>query len=155
MHLPCTDQNEIKYDPSHLGVPSGASKMISEPMVHSPQIVHLSCIKISIISKRNETSTHFSLVTKEFHLVRPKWFLSLRYVRCKPCIHLLSRLALSPNGLNRAYPWAPSPRSTIAGVSKMSSEPMVRLAQNVHLSWTNTSTVSKQTESSLQLSLVT
>jgi hypothetical protein len=28
-----TDQNELPSEPHHLGVPSGASKMISEPMV--------------------------------------------------------------------------------------------------------------------------
>jgi hypothetical protein len=28
------DRNEIQHDPRHLGVPSGASKMISKPMVH-------------------------------------------------------------------------------------------------------------------------
>jgi hypothetical protein len=28
------DRNEILQDPRHLGVPSGASKMISEAMVH-------------------------------------------------------------------------------------------------------------------------
>ena len=55
--------NEIPYDPRHLGVPSGASKMISEPMVRLAQTVHRSCFKISTISKRNETSFHFSFVT--------------------------------------------------------------------------------------------
>jgi hypothetical protein len=42
--------------PRHLGVPSTASKMISEPVVHSAQIMHLSCVKISTIS--NEPSQH-------------------------------------------------------------------------------------------------
>ena len=32
--------NEIPHDPRHLGVPSGASKTISEPMVRSAQTVH-------------------------------------------------------------------------------------------------------------------
>ena len=27
-----TDRNEIRHDPHHLGVPSGASKMIFEPI---------------------------------------------------------------------------------------------------------------------------
>ena len=31
------DQNKIPHDPCHLGVPSGASKMISKPMVRSTQ----------------------------------------------------------------------------------------------------------------------
>jgi hypothetical protein len=47
---------EFPHDPRHLGVPSGASKMISMPMVCSTQIVHLSYFKISTISKRTELS---------------------------------------------------------------------------------------------------
>jgi hypothetical protein len=43
------DQNEIPHDPRHLGVPSGASKMISEAMVSLAQTVHLSCVKINTI----------------------------------------------------------------------------------------------------------
>ena len=57
------DQNEIPHDPCHLGVPSGASKMISEPMVRWAQTAHLSCVKISTISTRTEMSFHLSLVT--------------------------------------------------------------------------------------------
>ena len=49
-----TDQNEISHDPRHLGAPSGASKMISEPMVRSMQTVHLCCVKICTISKQAE-----------------------------------------------------------------------------------------------------
>ena len=41
------DQNEIPHDPRHLGVPSGAYKMISEPMISLAQTVHLSCVRIS------------------------------------------------------------------------------------------------------------
>ena len=40
--------NEIPHDPRHLGVPSGASRRISEPMVRSVQTVHLSCVKITL-----------------------------------------------------------------------------------------------------------
>jgi hypothetical protein len=58
-----TDQNELPPKPRHLGVPSGASKMISEPMVGLVQTVHLSYIKISTISKRIKMSIHLSLVT--------------------------------------------------------------------------------------------
>jgi hypothetical protein len=66
------DLNKIPHDPSHLGDPTGASKMISEPMVHSEQSVHLSCVKISTISKQIASSFHLSLVTYEFHRVRLK-----------------------------------------------------------------------------------
>jgi len=55
--------NEIPHDPRHLGVPSGVSKPISKLMVRLAQTMHLSCVKISNISKRTETSFHLSLVT--------------------------------------------------------------------------------------------
>jgi hypothetical protein len=115
--------------------------MIFKLVVHSAQTVHLSCIKISTISKETETSNHLSLVTQKYHRVHPKmiselrlaqtvqlsstdsnsvskWietrfdmtnvteeihrvhpkrFLSLFYVRRKPCTYLASKLALCLN----------------------------------------------------------
>ena len=65
-------ENKLPLEPCHLGVPSGVSKIISEPMVCLVQTVHLSCVKISTISKRTETSLHLSLVSYEYHQVRPK-----------------------------------------------------------------------------------
>jgi hypothetical protein len=62
-HCLQTDRKEIPDDPRHLGFPSGASKMIFEPMVLLPQTVHLSSIKISTISKRTKTSFKLGLVT--------------------------------------------------------------------------------------------
>jgi hypothetical protein len=44
---------------------------------------------------------------------RPKWFPSLRYIRCKPCTYLESRLALYPIVPKWASNWASSPRSAI------------------------------------------
>jgi hypothetical protein len=55
------ERREIPQDPHHLGVPSGAFKTISEPMVCLTQTVHLSCIKISTISERTKMSFHLSL----------------------------------------------------------------------------------------------
>jgi hypothetical protein len=66
------DQNELPIEPRHLGVPSGASKMISEAMVHLPQTVHLSCTETSSVSKQTEMSFHLSLVTQEYHPVHSK-----------------------------------------------------------------------------------
>jgi hypothetical protein len=57
------DQNKLPVEPCHQGVPSGASKMISDPMVCSAQTLHLSCGKISTISKQTKTSFHLTLVT--------------------------------------------------------------------------------------------
>jgi hypothetical protein len=45
-----TDQNELPLDPRHLGLPSGASKIISKPMVPSAPTVHLSCTETNTIS---------------------------------------------------------------------------------------------------------
>jgi hypothetical protein len=107
------DQNDIPHDPRHLGVLSGASKMISEAVVHSTQTMLLSCIKISTIFEQSESSFHLSLVTEEYHRVCLKLLLSLWYVRCKSCTNLASRLALSPNELNQASTRASSPRISI------------------------------------------
>jgi hypothetical protein len=41
-HYLQTKRNELPFEPRHIGVPSGASKMISEPTVRSAQTVPLS-----------------------------------------------------------------------------------------------------------------
>jgi hypothetical protein len=46
-HYLQTDPNGLPIDPRHVGVPSGASKMISEPNTCSAQTVHLSCVDIN------------------------------------------------------------------------------------------------------------
>jgi hypothetical protein len=71
MYISCTDtntclqmdQNKIPHGPRHLGVLSSVSKTIFEPVVSLAQTVHLSCVKISTISKRTEFNFHLSLVT--------------------------------------------------------------------------------------------
>jgi hypothetical protein len=65
LHSDCLqmDRNEIPQDPCHIVVSSGASKMISKPMVRLAQTVHLSCVKISTIFKRTKSSIHLRLVT--------------------------------------------------------------------------------------------
>jgi hypothetical protein len=57
------DRNELPLERRHLGVPSGASKMISEPMVRLAQTVHLSGVNISTIPKRTKKGFQLSLVT--------------------------------------------------------------------------------------------
>jgi hypothetical protein len=162
------------------------------------QTVHLSCTASNSVSKWIETRFHMTNVTEEIHRVCPKWFLSLWYVRRKPCTYLMSRLALCPNWPERASTWASSPRSTIgcvqndfyamfsanrapilqwhyqclqmdwneiphdqcdigdlSGASKMISDPMLHSTQTVHLSCVKISTISKQTKTSIHLSLIT
>jgi hypothetical protein len=57
------DRMEILHDPRHLGVPSGASKMISKAMVHLVQTVDLSCTETNTISKWTETRFYMTHVT--------------------------------------------------------------------------------------------
>jgi hypothetical protein len=57
------DQNELPFDPYHLGGPLGVAKKIYVLVVHSAQAVHLSCAKINTVSKCTEVSFHFTLVT--------------------------------------------------------------------------------------------
>jgi hypothetical protein len=56
------DWNKILHDQCHIGDTSSVSKIISDPMLHSAQTVHLSCVKVSTISKQTKTSIHLSLV---------------------------------------------------------------------------------------------
>jgi hypothetical protein len=121
-HKQClqTDRNEIPLDPRHLGVSSGVCKMIFEPMVCLAQTVHLSCVKISPISKRTEMSFRLSLITSECHRVHLKWFLNLWYVRRKPCTYLVSRLAYLQMDRNEV-PLEPRHLAIPSGASKMIS----------------------------------
>jgi hypothetical protein len=60
------DQNELPLDPRHVGVPLGASKMVSPPMVCLAQTMHLSCFEINTISKQDEMTFHLTHITYEF-----------------------------------------------------------------------------------------
>jgi hypothetical protein len=89
------ERSEIPHDPCHLGVPSGESKIISEPMVRSMQTVHLSHVKISTIYKQSE----LSLVRR--HLRVPSGaskIISKSMVCLAQTVHLLAQtITLSPN----------------------------------------------------------
>ena len=56
-------RNELRLEPRHLVVPSGASKMISEPMVRLAQTMHLSCTDTNTVSKQKEVRFHMTHVT--------------------------------------------------------------------------------------------
>jgi hypothetical protein len=58
-----TYRNELLFEPRHLGVPSGVSKMISEPMVRLAQTMHLSCTETNTISKRIKMRFYMTHVT--------------------------------------------------------------------------------------------
>jgi hypothetical protein len=127
--------NWIKHplEPRHLGVPSGASKMISESMVCLAQTMHASCTDTNTVSKWTKTRFHMTHVTLEFHQVCPKQFLRLSYVWHKLCTFLASRLTLSLNGLNQASIWASSPRSTF-GLRYIWHKPCTYLAPTLTMS---------------------
>jgi hypothetical protein len=64
VYLSCTeDRKAILHNPRHIGVPSGASKMISEAMVCLVQAVYLSCTETNTISKWTETRLYMAHVT--------------------------------------------------------------------------------------------
>ena len=123
--------NEIPHDPRHLGVPSGASKTLSEPMVRLAQTVHQSYINTNI-SKWTERDSRRPTSPRSF-MVWPKYFLSLWYVLRKPCTYLMSTLTPSPNGLNE-IPHDPRHLGVPSRASKTISEPTVCSAQTVHRS---------------------
>jgi hypothetical protein len=56
-------QNEHPLKLHHLGVASGASKIISEPMVRLVQTMNLSCIDTNTVSKQTETSFQMTHIT--------------------------------------------------------------------------------------------
>jgi hypothetical protein len=147
-------RTKTSFHLSHVGVPLGPSKMIPEPMVCSVQIMHLSCTDTNTVSKRTETRFDVTHVTLELHRVRPKWFPSLWYVQRTPCTYLASRLALYLVDRNE-LPLEPRHLGVPSGASKMISDPMVCLAQTMHLSCSNTNAISERTETRFHLSRIT
>jgi hypothetical protein len=51
LHYIQMDQNELPFDPHHLGGPTSVAKKIFVPMVYLAQTVHLSDAEINIVSK--------------------------------------------------------------------------------------------------------
>jgi hypothetical protein len=139
------DWNKISHGPRHRGVLSGVSITIFKPMVCSAKIMHLSCTDANTVSIRTEMRFHVNHVTKEFNQVRLKQFLSQWYVWRTPCTYLMSRLAqLQMHWIE--LPLKPRHLGVPSCASKMISKPMVHLVQTVHVSFTDTTTVSRRTE---------
>jgi hypothetical protein len=115
------DQYNLPLDPRHIGVSSGVSKMISKPMVHSAQSVH---------------------VQNDF------WAYNTFGANCAPILcqdwHYLQT---NPNEL----PHDSRHEGVSSGVSKKILEPMIRSAQTVHLSCVEINTITKLTEMSFHL----
>jgi hypothetical protein len=146
--------NEIPHDPHHQGVPSGASKTISEPFgmfgANRTPILHRH--KDYLQTVRNKIPHDH--VTLEFHRVHIKWFLNLWYVWCKLCTYLALTLALSLNRPKRVSTWRTSSSSSI-GCIQNDFWAMVHSTQTVHLSCTDTNTISKWTEMRFHMTHIT
>jgi hypothetical protein len=54
---------KVSLEPHHLGVPSGAPKMIYEQLEHLAQIMHLFCIDSNTVYKEKEVRFHMTHVT--------------------------------------------------------------------------------------------
>jgi hypothetical protein len=148
--------NWIKHplEPHHQGVPSGASKMISELAVCLAQTVHLSC-----------TDTTLSPNWPKWDSTRPTPPLSS--IECVQndfwgCVTFGINHAptLREDWPNLRMDWimlALEPRhlGVPPGASKTISEPKVRLAQTVHLSCIDSNTISKRTDTRFHMTHVT
>ena len=86
--------------------------------------------------------------------MRPNSFMILWYVHRKPCTYLASGLALCSKGQNE-LPLEPRHLLVPSSVPKMIYESMVHLAQTMHLSCTDTNTVSKRKEAGFHMTNVT
>jgi hypothetical protein len=148
------DQNEIPHDPRHERVESGASKMISEPMVcrHKACTYLESRLALSPNGMKR-ASTWASSHTSTIGCVQNDfWAFGTFGANHAPILHWHKHclqtgwivLAIKPRHLG-----VPS------GVYKMISEPMVRLAQTVQLSCTDTNTVSKWTKMRFHMTHIT
>jgi hypothetical protein len=89
----------LPIEPPHVGVPSGAFKMISEPMVHLVQTVHLSCTDTNTVMKTDRNDIPHDPHHLGVQFGTPK-IISKPMVLSAQTVHLSgSRLALSPNRL--------------------------------------------------------
>jgi hypothetical protein len=139
------DQNRLSLGPHHLGVQSGASKMNFGPMVHLAQTMHISCTD-SILSPNWKKWDSTSLTTSRSSIgCVQNNFCAFWYVRHKSCNYFFVKISAISNRLNE-LPHQPRQQEVLSDVYKMISEPMVRVAQTMHLSCTDTNTVSKRTE---------
>jgi hypothetical protein len=147
-------KNEISHDPCHHGVPTGVSNTFSEAVAYSAQTVHLSCVKISTISKRTESSFHLSLISKEYHRVRPKRFMSRGTfaTNSAPILHRHKHYLRTDQN---KIPHDPRHLVVPSGACKTISKPVVHLAQTMHLSCVKIRNITKWTESSFHLGLIT
>jgi hypothetical protein len=117
--------------------------MIFEPLVHSAQTMHLSCIKISTISnKLNQTSTWASSPRSTIGCVQNDfWAYSIFSTNRAPILNRHQHyLQMDQNDI----PQDPCHLLVLSGASKMISEPVLRSAQTMCLSCVKISTISNE-----------
>jgi hypothetical protein len=136
--------NKLPLEPRHLGVSSGASKMISKPMVHSAQTVHLYCISTNSFSKQTEKRFHTTHSPRSsIECVQHDFRADGTFdTNCAPFLRQDYHYLQTDSN---KVPLEPHLQGAASGVSKTNSEPMVRSVQTLHLYCTDSNTVSKQT----------
>jgi hypothetical protein len=107
------DQNEIPFDPHHLGGPSGVAKNISLPMVHSTQPCTNLGTRLTLSPNGSKCASTWPKSPRISIGCTQNDFWTL-HVQCKLCPYLVWWLTLSPNGPKRASTWPKSPRSSIS-----------------------------------------
>ena len=134
MHISCIDTNtvskrkEVRLHMTHVtfGVPSGATKMIYEPMVCSMQ---LPCVKISMISKWGELSLeprHLGVPSGASKAISKPM---VRFgAKCAPILH---RHLHCHQTERSEIPHDPCHQGVPSGASKMISEPVVRSDEDI------------------------
>jgi hypothetical protein len=142
LHYLETDQNKIPHDPRHLGVASGASKIIFEPIVISEQTMHLSCVKISTIPKQTEMSFHLSLEPRS----------AIRFVQNDFCAYSMIGANRAPILHGNEIPHDPRHLRVPSGASKIIYEPVVLSTQTMDLSCIKISKLCTYLASTLTLS---
>jgi hypothetical protein len=80
------ERNELPLEPRNIGVPSGGSKTISEPMVPLVQAVHRAC------SDPNGISECTKMITEPRHLRVPS---GVSKMITEPVVHLAQTVHLS------------------------------------------------------------
>jgi hypothetical protein len=115
----------------HLGVLSGASKTIFEPLVHSAQTMHLSCVKISTISNElGQASTWTSSPRGTIGCVQNYfWAYGMFSTNHAP---ILDRHQQYLQIEQKEIPHDPRHLGVPSGTSKMISDVVVRSSQTVH-----------------------
>ena len=162
MHLSCTDTNtvskwtETRFDMTHITWEyhwMRAKRFLNLWYNWCKPCNYLAPMLVAPPNGPKQDSTRPTSPRSSIECVQND-FLSLWFVRRQPCTHLASRLASSPNARNE-LPFEPLHLGVPSGASKMISDPMVHLVQTVHLSCTDTNTVSRWTKTRFHLTHVT